>query len=155
MDVVPEYLDALERKPRVMDLGTQIGHGALRAFVMGDRGANNEDANADDIAQMARITHEALRAGALGFSTSRTALHKSKNGEYVPGTSAQPDELLGIAEAVARAGHGIFQMAAEHGDDQTASGNGCATSHARPVFASVSTSTSRPTNQTSGAKPCR
>lgn len=110
----PEYLDALERKPRVMDLGTQIGHGALRAFVMGDRGANNEDANADDIAQMARITHEALRAGALGFSTSRTALHKSKNGEYVPGTSAQPDELLGIAEAVARAGHGIFQMAAEH-----------------------------------------
>ncbi|MFM8969386.1 MAG: N-acyl-D-amino-acid deacylase family protein [Actinomycetota bacterium] len=110
----PEYLDALERKPRVMDLGTQIGHGALRAFVMGDRGANNEDANADDIAQMARITHEALRAGALGFSTSRTALHKSKNGEYVPGTSAQPDELLGIADAVARAGHGIFQMAAEH-----------------------------------------
>ncbi|MFM8956335.1 MAG: hypothetical protein ACKOJH_02640, partial [Actinomycetota bacterium] len=60
------------------------------------------------------LTHEALRAGALGFSTSRTALHKSKNGEYVPGTSAQPDELLGIADAVARAGHGIFQMAAEH-----------------------------------------
>ena len=110
----PEYLDALDRKPRVMDLGTQIGHGALRAFVMGDRGAANEDANADDIKQMADLTLQALRAGALGFSTSRTALHKSKNGEYVPGTSAQPDELLGIAEAIRDAGHGIFQMAAEH-----------------------------------------
>ena len=110
----PEYLDALDRKPRVMDLGTQIGHGALRAFVMGDRGAANENANADDIKQMADLTLQALRAGALGFSTSRTALHKSKNGEYVPGTSAQPDELLGIAEAIRDAGHGIFQMAAEH-----------------------------------------
>ena len=110
----PEYLDALERKPRIMDLGTQIGHGALRAFVMGDRGAANEDANADDIRQMADLTLQALQAGALGFSTSRTALHKSKNGEYVPGTSAQPDELFGIADAIRRAGHGIFQMAAEH-----------------------------------------
>lgn len=110
----PEYLDALERKPRVMDLGTQIGHGALRAFVMGDRGAANEDANADDIKQMATLTRQALQAGALGFTTSRTALHKSKSGEYVPGTSAQPDELLGIAEAIRDAGHGIFQMAAEH-----------------------------------------
>ena len=110
----PEYLDALDRKPRVMDLGTQIGHGALRAFVMGNRGAANEDANADDIKQMTDLTLQALRAGALGFSTSRTALHKSKNGEYVPGTNAQPDELLGIAEAIRDAGHGIFQMAAEH-----------------------------------------
>jgi N-acyl-D-aspartate/D-glutamate deacylase len=110
----PEYLDALERKPRVMDLGTQIGHGALRAFVMGDRGADNEDATPDDIAQMAEITLEALRAGALGFTTSRTALHRSKNGELVPGTKAQPDEMLGIAEAISRAGHGIFQMATDH-----------------------------------------
>ncbi len=110
----PEYLDALERKQRVMDLGTQIGHGALRAFVMGDRGANNEDASPDDIAQMARHTYDALRAGALGFSTSRTALHRSKNGELVPGTKAQPDEMLGIAEAIARAGHGVFQMATDH-----------------------------------------
>lgn len=110
----PEYLDALERKPRVLDLGAQIGHGALRAFVMGDRGANNEDATASDIEKMALLTEQALRAGALGFSTSRTSLHKSKSGEFVPGTSAQPDELYGIAEAIRRAGHGIFQMAAEH-----------------------------------------
>ena len=110
----PEYLDALARKPRVIDLGAQIGHGALRAFVMGERGANNEDANAYDIEQMAMLTEQALLAGALGFSTSRTSLHKSKNGEFVPGTSAKPDELYGIAEAIRRAGHGIFQMAAEH-----------------------------------------
>lgn len=110
----PEYLDALARKPRVLDLGAQIGHGALRAFVMGDRGANNEDATASDIEKMAVLTEQALRAGALGFSTSRTSLHKSKSGEFVPGTSAQPDELYGIAEAIRRAGHGIFQMAAEH-----------------------------------------
>ncbi|MFM9122614.1 MAG: N-acyl-D-amino-acid deacylase family protein [Actinomycetota bacterium] len=110
----PEYLDALERKPRVLDLGAQIGHGALRAFVMGDRGANNEDATADDIEKMAALTEQALLAGALGFSTSRTSLHKSKNGEFVPGTSAKPDELYGIADSIRRAGHGIFQMAAEH-----------------------------------------
>ena len=110
----PEYLDALDRRKRVIDLGAQIGHGALRAFVMGDRGANNENATPDDIDKMSQLTEQALCAGALGFSTSRTSLHKSKNGEYVPGTSAQPDELYGIAEGIRRAGHGIFQMAAEH-----------------------------------------
>ena len=69
----PEYLDALERKSHVIDFGTQIAHGALRAFVMGDRGANNEVATPDDIVTMSRLTEEALRAGALGFSTSRTS----------------------------------------------------------------------------------
>ena len=110
----PEYLDALDKRKRVIDLGAQIGHGALRAFVMGDRGANNENATPDDISKMADLTEQALRAGALGFSTSRTSLHKSKSGEFVPGTSAQPDELYGIADGIRRAGHGIFQMAAEH-----------------------------------------
>jgi N-acyl-D-aspartate/D-glutamate deacylase len=110
----PEYLDALERKPHVIDFGTQIAHGALRAFVMGDRGANNEVATADDIAQMSKLTEEALRAGALGFSTSRTPLHRSKSGELVPGTNATPDELYGIADAMKRVGHGIFQFSPEH-----------------------------------------
>lgn len=110
----PEYLDALDKRKRVIDLGSQIGHGALRAFVMGDRGANNENATPEDISKMADLTEQALRAGALGFSTSRTSLHKSKSGEFVPGTSAQPDELYGIADGIRRAGHGIFQMAAEH-----------------------------------------
>ena len=110
----PEYLDALERRSHVIDFGTQIAHGALRAFVMGDRGANNEVATPDDIVTMSKLTEEALRAGALGFSTSRTSLHRSKSGELVPGTHAEPDELYGIADAMRRAGHGIFQFSPEH-----------------------------------------
>lgn len=110
----PEYLDALESRPHVIDFGTQIAHGALRAFVMGDRGAANEKATPQDIATMSAIIEEALRAGALGFSTSRTSLHRSKQGELVPGTSAEPDELYGIADAMKRVGHGIFQFAPEH-----------------------------------------
>ena len=110
----PEYLDALERRSHVIDFGTQIAHGALRAFVMGDRGAANEVATPDDIVTMSKLTEEALRAGALGFSTSRTSLHRSKSGELVPGTHAEPDELYGIADAMRRVGHGIFQFSPEH-----------------------------------------
>ena len=110
----PEYLDALESRPHVIDFGTQIAHGALRAFVMGDRGAANEKATPQDIATMSALTEEALRAGALGFSTSRTSLHRSKQGELVPGTFAAPDELYGIADAIKRVGHGIFQFSPEH-----------------------------------------
>lgn len=110
----PEYLDALERRPHVLNIGTQIGHGALRAFVMGDRGAANEPATPDDIAKMSSLTQEALHAGALGFSTSRTPLHRSKQGVLVPGTNASPDELWGIADAMKRVGHGIFQFSPEH-----------------------------------------
>jgi len=110
----PEYLNALESRPHVIDFGTQIAHGALRAFVMGDRGAANEKATPQDIATMSALTEEALRAGALGFSTSRTSLHRSKQGELVPGTSAAPDELYGIADAMKRVGHGIFQFSPEH-----------------------------------------
>ncbi|MEO7428638.1 MAG: amidohydrolase family protein, partial [Acidimicrobiales bacterium] len=110
----PEYLDAVERMPRVLDVGAQIAHGPLRAFVMGDRGADNEPATAQDSAAMGDLVAEALRAGALGFSTSRTSLHRSKAGELVPGTNAAADELLAIGDAMARAGHGVFQFAPEH-----------------------------------------
>ncbi|MFM2072506.1 MAG: hypothetical protein RLZZ623_2769 [Actinomycetota bacterium] len=110
----PEYLDALESMPRVIDVGSQIGHGPLRGFVMGDRGAANQPATPDDIAGMAVLVEEALRAGALGFSTSRTPLHRSKDGELVPGTTADASELLGIGSAIRRAGHGVFQFAPEH-----------------------------------------
>jgi N-acyl-D-amino-acid deacylase len=110
----PEYLDALERMPRVLDVGSQIGHGPLRAFVMGDRGAANEDATDDDIDAMARLVREALDAGALGFSTSRTPLHRSKDGELVPGTTADERELLGIATALRDAQAGVFQFAPDH-----------------------------------------
>ena len=110
----PEYLDAIERRPRVLDVGAQIGHGPLRAYVMGERGAANEVVTADDIAAMSSLVEEALRAGALGFSTSRTPIHRSKGGDLVPGTTAGADELLGIADALRRAGPGVFQFAPEH-----------------------------------------
>ena len=90
----PEYLDAVGATPKVLDVGAQIAHGPLRAFVMGDRGAANEPATEADGLAMASLVEEALRAGALGFSTSRTPLHRSKDGELVPGTSAAADELL-------------------------------------------------------------
>ena len=112
----PDYLDAIGSKPHVLDIGTQIAHGPLRAFVMGERGATNEAAERDDIAAMAALVEEALHAGALGFSTSRTPLHRSKGGELVPGTTAGADELLGIGEAIRRAGHGVFQFAPDHAD---------------------------------------
>jgi N-acyl-D-amino-acid deacylase len=110
----PEYLDSLAATPKVLDIGSQIAHGPLRAFVMGERGAANEPADDDDIRDMSRLVEEALRAGALGFSTSRTPLHRSKDGELVPGTNAAAEELLGIGEAIRRAGHGVFQFAPEH-----------------------------------------
>jgi len=113
-ETFPEYLDALERKPFIMDVGTQIPHGALRAYVMGDRGAKNEDATHEDIERMGELVEEALKAGALGFSTSRTMLHKAISGEPVPGTFAAHAELMGLARAMARCEHGVFQFATEH-----------------------------------------
>jgi N-acyl-D-aspartate/D-glutamate deacylase len=109
-----EYLTALESHPHVIDFAAQIAHGPLRGYVMGDRGAANETATADDIEQMSKLVESALRAGALGFSTSRTPLHRSKDGELVPGTTANEHELLGIADAMKRVGHGVFQFAPEH-----------------------------------------
>ncbi len=109
-----EYLTALESRPHVIDFAAQIAHGPLRGFVMGDRGALNETATDDDIVEMSKLVESALRAGALGFSTSRTPLHRSKDGELVPGTTANEHELLGIADAMKRVGHGVFQFAPEH-----------------------------------------
>ena len=114
----PEYLDAVATMPRTVDVLAQIPHAALRAYVMGDRA--HGDATDDDVAQMAALVEEALNAGAFGFTTSRTILHSSKHG-LVPGTNAQNDELLALADAVGRAGHGVFQLISDHqglGDDQ-------------------------------------
>jgi N-acyl-D-amino-acid deacylase len=111
-----DYLDALDRREFVIDIGTQVAHGPVRAYVMGDRGAANEAPTADDIEAMSDIVERGLRAGALGFSTSRTPIHRSKSGELVPGTNAEPDELFGIADALARAGHGVFQFAPDHAE---------------------------------------
>ncbi|MCU1393939.1 MAG: putative D-aminoacylase [Ilumatobacteraceae bacterium] len=103
----PEYLDALQSTDRVLDIAAQVPHAALRAYVMGERA--HEDATGDEIAEMARLTRQALEAGAVGFSTSRTILHRSRHG-LVPGTYAPVDELLAIGDAVGQAGHGVFQL---------------------------------------------
>jgi N-acyl-D-amino-acid deacylase len=107
----PEYLDALDRRRWTVDVGTQVPHGAVRAYVMGERGARNQAATADDIGAMRAIVLEALRAGALGFSTSRTTGHRAIDGELVPGTYAAEDELFGIGSALGEAGVGVFELA--------------------------------------------
>jgi N-acyl-D-aspartate/D-glutamate deacylase len=107
----PEYLDALDRRHWTMDVGTQIAHGAVRAYVMGDRGAQNEPASPEDIAAMKAIVKDAVRAGALGFSTSRTIAHVAIDGEPVPGTFAAEDELFGIGAALGELGTGVFELA--------------------------------------------
>ena len=114
-----EFLDALDARHYAIDIGAQIAHGPVRGYVMGDRGAANEAATPDDIAAMSAIVESGLRAGALGFSTSRTPLHRSLSGDLVPGTHAGADELLGIADALGRAGHGVFQFAPDHVDVPT------------------------------------
>ncbi len=112
-ETFPEYMDALAERPRTIDVATHVPHGAVRAYVMGERGARNEEPTEHEIAQMSAIVEEGLKSGALGFSTSRTVLHKSIDGELVPGTTATKEELIGIGRAVARAGHGVFEMASD------------------------------------------
>jgi N-acyl-D-aspartate/D-glutamate deacylase len=107
----PEYLDALAAMPRVLDVAAQVPHCALRAYVLGDR-AHADEIDADAIAAMARLTEQAMRAGAVGFTTSRTILHRSKHG-LVPGTNSSPEELLALGSALGAAGHGVFEMVAD------------------------------------------
>lgn len=105
-----EYLDVLDTMPRTLDVGGMITHGAVRAFVMGERGAKNEPATEKDVARMATIVKEAVLAGALGFSTSRTLAHTANDGEPVPGTFAKAEELMGMAKAVRSTGRGILEV---------------------------------------------
>jgi N-acyl-D-amino-acid deacylase len=112
----PEYLDAIDKKPRAIDICSQVPHGALRAYVMGRRGAKHEAATDDDLAKMAAIVREGVEAGALGFSTSRTPIHKGIDGEYVPGTFADERELFTMGRAVVEGGGVMFQMTGNHVD---------------------------------------
>ena len=113
-----EYLDALESMPRTIDVGAQLPHAAVRAYVLGER-AHEYDVTAAEIEQMVDITRDALAAGAFGFSTSRTFLHTSKHG-LVPGTHSTPDEVIAIGEAVRDSGHAVFQYVS---DDQGTGGD--------------------------------
>ncbi len=105
-----DYLDALETRKRDFDICAQLPHGALRVYVMGERGANLEPATEADIAQMRILSAEAMRAGAIGFSTSRTLNHRSIKGEPTPSLRATEAELMGIAQGLADAGSGVIEM---------------------------------------------
>ena len=109
-ETFPEYLDYIADREYSLDVGAQIAHGAVRYYAMGERGRLNEDATADDVEAMGAIVAEAIDAGAVGFSTSRTIGHRGLWGEPVPGTFAADDELLAIARHMGRVGKGVFEM---------------------------------------------
>ncbi len=118
-ETFPEFLDAIERKEFVMDLGFMIGHGPVRSYVMGyDRCQNQVDASKDEINQMSEIVEKAINAGALGFSTSRTILHRDVHGVYVPGTEASSEEMKELAFAVDRAGEGTLEIVSDWLDQE-------------------------------------
>ena len=110
-DSFPEYIDLLSDRRWTVDVAVQLPHGPLRAYVMGKRGATNERATSEDIAEMSRLTEEAVEAGAFGFTTSRTLGHTSLDGTPVPGTFADEDELFAIAKAVRTGGGRVFEVA--------------------------------------------
>lgn len=113
-ETFPEYLDALAAMPRAIDVGALVPHAAVRGWVMGTRASEQDAATDDQIGAMRDVVAQALRAGALGFSTSRTSLHKTIEGVLVAGTDAAVDELLGISDALREVGHGVFELADEH-----------------------------------------
>jgi N-acyl-D-aspartate/D-glutamate deacylase len=110
-ETFPEFLDFLDAQDFALDVATQVPHGSVRGYVMGERGAKNEPATPEDIAAMARIVREGIEAGALGVSTSRTIAHRAIDGEPVPGTYAAEDELFAMGRALADAGTGVFELA--------------------------------------------
>ncbi|HQT80365.1 MAG TPA: amidohydrolase family protein [Rhodopila sp.] len=112
-----EYLDALDRRQRDIDICALLPHAAVRVFVMGDRAINLENANQGDIAEMRQITREAIQAGAFGFSTSRSLSHKTLRGDPTPTLRAQEEELRGIALGMKDAGAGMLEMVSEWAPD--------------------------------------
>ena len=116
-ETFPEYLDALDRSRYALDVAAQVPHAAVRGYVMGDRGGDHAEVpTADEIARMGALVAEGVRAGALGFSTSRTVNHRSKSGAFTPSLTAGADELLGVARAVGATGRGVFEVVADLDD---------------------------------------
>ncbi|MEP7112084.1 MAG: amidohydrolase family protein [Ilumatobacteraceae bacterium] len=113
-----EYLASMGRLPKGLNVGGMVGHCALRQYAMGERGIEQAPPSADDLATMSDLLAEALRGGALGFSTSRTFLHKMPDGRPVPGTYAEPEELLAFADVLRRHGAGVFESASRIGEGE-------------------------------------
>jgi N-acyl-D-amino-acid deacylase len=116
-ETFPQFMDALERRPRAIDIGAQAAHLPLRVYVMGDRAVRREAATPDDIAEMRRLTIEAMQSGAFGFTTSRTDSHKTPDGELVASRDADADELVGIGSALGAVGMGAFGMNSDFDDE--------------------------------------
>ena len=134
-----EFLDAVDALPHDIDVAAQVPHGALRLHVMGERGADHEDATPADIAAMADLVRDGIEAGGLGFTTSRTRNHRTSTGAYTPTLTAAPAELIGIAEGVGAAGTGVLQVVSDFldVDDEFATLRAMVDRSGRPMSISV------------------
>lgn len=115
-ETFPEYLDALEAKPRDIDIAALLPHGPLRVYVMGERAVNREPATEEDLAQMQALIQEGIAAGAVGFSTSRTLVHRSSTGDFIPTYRAATAELKRLGEALSGKQGSVFQMISDWED---------------------------------------
>ena len=113
-ETYPQYLDAVEARPHDINIASYLPHSALRVYVMGERAAAGEDATPADIEKMAAVTREAMDAGAIGFSSSRTLFHRSSSGSLIPTLDAGEQELLAISRAMQERGDGILQIANDY-----------------------------------------
>ncbi len=143
---LPEYLTALERRRHDVDVGAQLPHGALRLYVMGERGAAREDATAEDIEAMGRLAQEAVVAGAFGFTTSRTRNHRTSTGDWTPTLTAAADELAGIASVMGSSGQGVLQVVSDFAqlDEEMSTVLGMAEASGRPLSISLAQNDYRP-----------
>ena len=115
-DSFADYMDAVDRLPHDIDVAVQVPHGALRVYVMGQRGADRDPATPLEIAEMRRLTAEAIRAGALGFSTTRTMVHRTADGGLTPTVGAARAEMEAIAQGLGDAGAGVLQWVSDFRD---------------------------------------
>ena len=136
-----EYLDAIEAMPKGINVGGMVGHVAVRWYVMGEDSLGEEPASAEQVQQMAELVDEALRGGALGFSTSRTLGHRVPDGRPVPGTFADDAELLAIGDVLGRLGRGVFESAPRF---EHAGPDGAGARHEVQVLAEITRRTGRP-----------
>ena len=143
----PDYLDFLTPRRFDIDLAAQVPHAAMRVYVMGERGVNRQEATDDDIAKMAELAHDAVMAGALGFSTSRTLNHRSADGNPTPTLTASEKELQGIAMGLKKADRGTLQFVSDFDDmhEEMAMLRRLVEQSGRPLSVSIAQADSKPT----------